>query len=109
MGQIAKERLLRISDTYIAEAHRTFAVLKAIDEEAFAQVGVKKSAINNFAFRLLQSEDTVHKADREIESYLALNYAWYSPAWKPHPSIIAHPSQVTNGQLTPAMWAALLA
>ena len=108
VGQIAKERLLRISNSYISEAHRTFAKLKAIDEEACAQVGVKNSAISNFAFRLLQSEDTAHKADHEIDSFLALSYTWHSPAWRPHPSI-ALPSQVADGPLTPAMWAALLA
>ena len=108
MEQIAKERLLRISDTYISDAHRTFAKLKAIDEEACAQVGVKNSAISNFAFRLLQSEDTAHKADHEINSFLALSYTWHSPAWRPHPSI-ASMSQVADSPLTPAMWAALLA
>ena len=108
MEQIAKERLLRVSDTYISEAQRTFAKLKAIDEAASAQVGVKNSAISDFSFRLLQSEDTAHMLDSDIHSYLALSYTWHSPAWKPHPSI-AHPSQVAEGPLTPAMWAALLA
>ncbi len=108
MGQIGKERLLRISDTYISEAHRIFATLKVIDEEACAQVGVKNSAVSTFAFRLLQSEDTAHMPDLEINSFLALSYTWHSPTWRPHPSI-APLSQVADGPLTPAMWAALLA
>ena len=108
MEQIAKERLLGISDTYISDAHRTFATLKVIDEEACAQVGVKNSAVSKFAFRLLQSEGTAHMPDLEIKSFLALSYTWHSPAWRPHPSI-APLSQVADGPLTPAMWAALLA
>ncbi|KAK0507546.1 hypothetical protein JMJ35_010069 [Cladonia borealis] len=109
MGQIAKERLLKISDTYISEAHRIFDTLTVIDEEACAHVGVKNTAVSDFAFRLLQSdEDTVHMPDVEINSFLALSYTWHSPAWRPHPSI-ATPSQVADGPLTPAMWAALLA
>lgn len=106
--QIAKERLLRISDTYVSEAHRIFAKLRAIDEEAFAQVGVKNNAFSDFAFRLLQSEDTAHKAENELDSFLALSYRWHSPAWRPCPSI-APLSEVVDGPLTPAKWAALLA
>ena len=102
MDQKAKERLLKISDTYISEAHLIFDTLKVIDEEACAQVGVKNSAVSNFAFRLLQSEDA------EMHSFLALSYTWHSPAWRPNSSI-APLSQVADGPLWPAMWAALLA
>lgn len=104
----AREKLLDTSNTNTAEAHRTLAALKAINEETYALLGVKQNTLDNFSFRLLQSPLSKNVPDDGIESFIALSYTWHSTSWRPHSSI-APLQQDANGPLTPAIWAALLA
>lgn len=103
-----RQKLLDASNTHTAEAHRTLVALKAISEETCTLLGVKQDTVDNFWFRLLQSEQSKNLPDDDIESFIALSYTWHSSSWKPHPSI-APLHQDAKGPLTPAMWAALLA
>lgn len=109
-----KKKLLNSWMTYEAEGERIMKGLTDLNcQEARQYFGVKKTAIDDFNFRLLQDgfiSDCTYQAAED--AYIILSYSWHSDFWTPHPVLMeSHQFQDTQkpeGPLSPKMWEAFL-
>lgn len=109
-----KRKLLRNWMTYEDEGKRIMQGLADLSHhEARQYFGVKKAAVDEFNFRLLQDgldSDCVYQAAEQ--TFIILSYTWHSTSWTPQPVLLkskqSQDTQKTEGPLTPAMWEAFL-
>lgn len=110
-----KIKLLKNWMTYEDEGQRIMKGLTDLSrhEEARQYFGVKKDAVDEFCFRLLQDgldADCVYTAAEH--NFIILSYTWHSNSWTPQPMLMksqqSHNTQETEGPLLPAMWEAFV-
>lgn len=109
-----KSKLLKSRVTYEDEGKRIMKGLTDLNrQEARQYFGVKKAAVDEFNFRLLQDgldSDCMYRAAEH--TFIILSYTWHSDSWTPQPVLLkSQQSQNTKkpeGPLSPVMWEAFL-
>lgn len=106
-----KKKLLKNCKTYEDEGKRIMKGLTDLSaKEALQYFGVKKAAVDEFCFRLLQdglSADCMYEAAEH--TFIILSYTWHSTSWTPQPVLMRfQETQKAEGPLSPAMWEAFL-
>lgn len=106
-----KNKLLKNWMTYEDEGKRIMKGLADLShQEARHYFGVKKAAVNEFCFRLLQDgldSDCMYQAAEH--PFIILSYTWHSTSWTPQPVLLkSQDIEKTEGPLSPAMWKAFL-
>ena len=113
VGLQAKRAMVKPSTKIYAEGERIMKALKTVDCKMSIQFGLKKLAVENFIFRLLQDNLDVgidSAVDEEACDFMILSYACHSSWWTPH-DCLKHPSPLEEDKecpLTPVMWNAFL-
>ena len=110
-----KKKLLKNCTTYEDEGKRIMKGLTDLSpQEAIQYFGVKKAAVDEFWFRLLQDgldADCMYEAAEH--TFIILSYTWHSTSWTPQPVLMRssqfQDTRKTEGPLSPAMWEAFLA
>lgn len=109
-----KTKLLKSRMTYEAEGERIMKGLTDLNrQEARQYFGVKKAAVDEFNFRLLQDgldSDCMYQAAEH--TFIILSYTWHSDSWTPQPVLLksqqSQDTQKPEGPLSPTMWEAFL-
>ncbi|KAI9727405.1 MAG: hypothetical protein M1834_008411 [Cirrosporium novae-zelandiae] len=101
----AKPTLLNISSENSSKGERTLEALGQLDPLTRNQFGLKKTAIDQFTFRLLY--DCANCLEEPPQSFIILSYSWHSSAWSQHPCL--QTSNLDACPLTLLMWNAFLA
>lgn len=105
-----KTTFLETLADHVTEGQRIMQVLEVLDHKNSLRFGLKKTAIENLQFRLLQHGSDVDSFESAEKGFIILSYACHSSSWTPHPAIVpnADSQDGNDGPLMPAMWMAFL-